>query len=138
MSNSHDDEMKAFFPDPVVVRVADKDTKEIVNFEIGEFVFGNRIIFVKTMASIFRELAVAHPDMIKKEGSTDGIVAALIEIGGEKLIEVYALVLGRDHDWIRRNLTLKNEVALLTAILEVNDIPLLLSQIQKMIKSVKV
>lgn len=137
MSNSNiaEQDLKTFFPDPVIVKIADKEKKEVIDFEVKEFVFGNRIKFVKIISNIFVDVYVKRPE-VQSMGNIEAITA-LIEVAGDRMADIYAMVLDRDVDWVRNNLTLKKEVELLTAIFEVNEIPLLIGQIQKAIATAK-
>ncbi len=122
-------EQNVFFPEPVKVTVMDRETKQPVEFLISEFVFENRIKFVKIISSISSEFLKNNPDW--QEASKIEVFAALVDTAGERIGEVYELVLGKPLEWIKKNVTLRKEVEILKAIFEVNDIPFLISQLQK-------
>lgn len=126
------EEFNTFFPEPRILKIADREKKEVVSFEINEFVLENRTKFVRIMAEIFTDFAKTRPHLVNS--GTAIVIANLIDVAGEKFGEIYALVLGADLQWLKKNLTLKNEVELLTAIFEVNDIPLLIGQVQQSIE----
>lgn len=127
MSNDLD----VFFPEPRIIKIADRETREILTFEIREFVFENRTKFVKIISQIFADLAKQKniKDMSQAEA-----ISMLIDIAGDKLADIYMLVLDKPLEWVKKNITLKNEVDILTAVLEVNEIPFLVSQIRKVIQ----
>lgn len=123
-----------FFKEAVILRIPNRETKEVEEFKIEEFVFENRVKALKILTDVFRNLSQSR-DQLDKLSNTE-IVNVLIEVAGLKLGDLYSLVLNRDIEWVKKNLTLKYEVQLLTAIMEVNEIPFLLSQIQKSIKKI--
>jgi hypothetical protein len=125
-------DLKTFFPDPVIVQIADKEKKEVIDFEINEFVFSNRVKFIKIVSQIFSDLAKQNIDFTKMKPIE--AVPVFIEVAGEKLGEIYSLVLDRPIEWIQKNITFKKEVEILTKIVEVNDIPFLVGQIKKAIQ----
>lgn len=131
MSESNKD-LETFYPEGNIVKIVDKATKEQLSFSISEFTLKNRIVFVRLIAHVMKKV-FADPNAVKGMKDSEMIVR-LIESAGDKLGEVYAALLGKPLEWCQENITLKNEVDLIKAIVEVNDIPLLLSQVQAMIK----
>lgn len=99
------------------------------NFNVKPFVLGNRIKVIRLLSSVFLECAKV-PGF---SGVNDfGAITTIIEIAGDRLVDIYEIVLCKDKEWLNKNVTLKDEVAVIDAILRVNDIPFLLRQIQKM------
>lgn len=117
-----------FFPEPKIVQVKEQDTGSIQIFKITEFVFENRLKFLRIVGDIFRDLLADNPDF-KTTGNYSQVAASFIELAGERLGDIYCLVLNKDIEWVKKNITLRNEIEILTAIFEVNDIPFLVRQV---------
>lgn len=128
-------ESKTLFPDPKLVEIGDRDTKEICKFEINEFYFENRIKFIKIVTSIFKDVFKSDEDLRVTENIQ--LAGRLVEVAGERMLDIYEIVLDKPKEWIKRNLTLKKEIELISAILEVNDIPFLISQSRKLLGTLK-
>jgi len=99
-------------------------------FSIKPFVLKNRTKAIRLFADIFVQLAKANPGMSTKVSPEDipNLISILISAADDKLKEIYELILERQKDWLDENITLKDEFEIITAIVEVNDIPFLFSQ----------
>jgi hypothetical protein len=86
---------------------------------------------LRTLADVYLELSKRMP----KDNSE--IASVIITVAGEKLIDIYELVLGKDKEWLQDRITLKDEIEIIQAIAEVNDIPFLFSQVKGLIKTLK-
>ena len=100
-------------------------------FNIQPFVVKNRIKVVRIMTDVVLEISKSG----SKFQAEDVVqyVPKLIEIFGDRLIEVYEIVLKKDRDWVENNIKIVDEIEILNAIVEVNDIPLLWGQISKLV-----
>lgn len=130
MSNS------SFVPKVIKVVVFDRETKDPVDFEIQEFVLSKRIKVVNTITDIYKS-SVKNALVEGKILSNNDVAASLISAAGERIVEIYKLVLDKDDEWLGKNMTLKDEINVVKAILEVNDIPLLMGEIQNLLKKPK-
>lgn len=126
----------SFVPKVVEVVVFDRETKEPVKFEIQEFVLSKRIKVIKTITDIYKS-SIKDALVDGKILSNNDVAASLISAAGERIVEIYKLVLDKDDKWLGENMTLKDEVNVVKAILEVNDIPLLMGEIQNLLKKPK-
>lgn len=99
-------------------------------FKIKPFVLRNRIKVVAMIADVFVEMAKNNPGL--GAAGTNATLIAFINTAGEKVVDLYALVLGKDKEWLMDNVSLKEEILILSAILEVNDFPFLVSQAKAM------
>ena len=120
MSEQSEKDLEVFFPEGIEVIIAGE------KFYIKPFVLRNRIKVVKLISDVFAQLQGRNN--IKGQNETV-VIGALIEIAGDKLIDVYEMVLGKDREWLEENVRLKDEVNIIKAIVEVNEFPFLLSQI---------
>jgi hypothetical protein len=100
-------------------------------FTIKPFVLRMRTQVLRTLADVYLELSKRMP----KDNSE--IASVIITVAGEKLIDIYELVLGKDKEWLQDRITLKDEIEIIQAIAEVNDIPFLFSQVKGLIKTLK-
>ena len=105
-------------------------------FVVKPFVLRNRIKFVKIVSQVITSLGTSINEEIKAAPMKS--IPILIEVAGERLVEVYQLVLGAESEWLQDNMTVKNEVEVLSAIFEVNDIPFIVRRVQELLpKTVK-
>lgn len=106
---------------------------------VKPFVLKTRSVVVKIFADIFFEAAKNNSDLSKGVNlSTGDIVRAVIVVAGDKVKDIYSIVFPEvDYEWLQDNMTLKNEVEVWTAIIEVNDIPFLISQVEAIVGQVK-
>ena len=97
-------------------------------FFIKPFVLNNRTKVVRIFASIFAELG-QNAD-IAKSGNIE-VVIKFIETAGDRIIEIYEIITGKDKEWLGANLTLKQEVELINTVMEINDFPFLVGQVKR-------
>jgi len=109
-------------------------------FEIKPFVIRTRTKFLKIIFDVFKALSEKRTELklddLHVENATQ-LVPVLMEAAGEKLIEIYLLVIEEPREWMEGNIQLRDEVTIIEAILEVNDISFLASQVKKMGQQVK-
>jgi hypothetical protein len=127
-------DFNTFYPEGKKVVIGSED------IYVKPFVLANRTKVLRIIADALLEYSKKNPEVNVKELSEANavgmLVQSIIEVAGEKLVEIYVLATGKDRDWLLDNVTLKNEVEILTAIQEVNDIPFLFSQVKSLIKSI--
>lgn len=119
-------------------------TKKVIvagkEFEIKPFVLRTRTKFLKILFEIFGELAKKRKELNLDDvqlQNTAQLVPALIESAGDRLIDIYALVLNEEKAWMEENIQIKDEIAIIEAIMEVNDISFLVSQVRSVATQVK-
>ena len=100
-----------------------------IEFEIKPFVLRNRIKAVKIIVDIMKDVGAGMTSEIQKDPMK--AIPVLVEAAGERLKDLYVLVLGKDEDWCLDNIQPKNEVEILATIFEVNDIPFIVRRIQE-------
>lgn len=123
-TNQAQKDLEIFLPEGKEVQISGE------KFYIKPFVLRNRIKVLKLVTETFIELNKTVPNI--QSANQTALVGALVSIAGEKLIEVYEIVLGKDKEWLGDNIQLKDEIIIVQAIIEVNEFPLLLSQINLM------
>ena len=99
---------------------------------IKPFVLKNRTRVIRIFAMIFAELG--QNSELAKTNNVD-IVVKFIETAGDRIIEIYELITGKDKDWLGDNLTLKQEIELINVVMEINDFPFLVSQVKRAMQS---
>lgn len=118
------EDLNTFYPEGIAVKISDRE------FRVKPFVLKNRTKFVRVVADLMKEFVDGEFDF--KNAPKGQAFMQIIEIAGDRLIDIYELVLeGVDRDWMNNHITIPDEVEVLSAIYEVNNIPLLLGQIQK-------
>ena len=128
MSNS------AFTPKTKKITVVGKE------FEIKPFVIRTRTKFLKVVFEIFKDLSEKRTELkldnIQAQNATQ-LVPILAEVAGERLVDIYLLVIDEPREWMENNIQIKDEVAIIEAILEVNDISFLAAQVKKINQQMK-
>jgi len=128
MSNSD------FLPKTKKITVAGKE------FEIKPFVIRTRTKFLKIMFEVFKALSEKRTELkldnIQAQNAAQ-LVPVLIEAAGERLVDIYMLVIEEPKEWMEDNIKLADEVAIIEAILEVNDISFLVSQVKSFSQQMK-
>ena len=128
MSNSD------FLPKTKKIIVAGKE------FEIKPFVIRTRTKFLKIMFEVFKALSEKRTELkldnIQAQNAAQ-LVPVLIEAAGEKLVDVYMLVIKEPKEWMEDNIKLADEVAIIEAIMEVNDISFLAAQVKNLSQQMK-
>lgn len=124
MSEQNSKDMEILYPEGKPVSIGDK------LFHVKPFVLKNRIKFVR----LFAEISIdAAKDPNFKNLNNLGVIIAMIEKAGEKLIDIYVDVLGADREWLSDNMQMKHEIEVIQAVMEINDLPLIISQIHNLI-----
>lgn len=126
-------DLDTFIPEGVDIKIGDKDTKKIKTFHIQEFVIETRTKFLRVVADILKDVNATG---IKFTGENQKEIAiAFIKVASEKVENIYVMVLdGVNIEWIRKNVTMKKEIEIFKALMEVNDLPFLLKEIQGIYK----
>lgn len=128
MSTNPDKDLETLVASGKKIMIAQRE------FEIRPFVLRNRIKFVKIVSDILMSVGSAiGPDI---QNSPAKAIPILVEAAGEKINDVYAMVLGVDLEWCLDNLTIKDELAIWEAVLEVNDIPFIVRRIKEALPQV--
>lgn len=97
-------------------------------FVIKPFVIRNRTKVLQIVAETFSGIA-SNPNL--KDSNNADVINQFVNIAGDKIIDLYQMVLiGKDRDWIQDNVTIPNEIELVSIIWEINQFPLLQSQFQ--------
>lgn len=120
---STDKELEILYPEGKSISIGGE------SFSIKPFVLKNRTKVVRIFAEVFSELG-AHKE-IATAGNIE-VITRFIDTAGTRLIDIYELITGKDKEWLGDNLTLKQEVELINAVMEINDFPFLVGQVQKM------
>ena len=113
--------------------VFDPQGKEVV---IGDTLFRVKPFVIKDRSSIVKLICKIIDQFSGDENAVKGInlgtvINKAMDNCHDDLMDIYCKVLGKDKEWIENNITIGHEVELVTAIMEVNSIPLLISQASK-------
>ena len=119
-------DLEIFIPEGKKIKIADKE------FTIIPFVIKTRTVVLRIFADIAKEIFKGE-DL---QNINDNAMAfKLIQVAGARMTEIYKIVLDQDEKWIERNITIKDEIKIIKAIMEVNDFPFLLKEIQEITKT---
>ena len=117
--------MSVIFPEGKKITVAGEE------FTVMPFVLRTRTKVLKIIADICVELAKINPKLRPED--LPKMTTTLITAAGDKLVEIYELVLNKPREWLEDKVTLKDEVEIIKAVVEVNDIPFLLLQVKNLL-----
>lgn len=130
MPEDFKDDVSTFIePKKTEISVFDRDEHIYKKFFVQEFVLRDRIILLKTISDLLSDLRREIPDLLN--APYDLIGMKIVEISADRLLPIYSKLSGQNEEWLRNNLTVRNEIQIISAILEVNDIPFLLGQINQ-------
>lgn len=124
-------DLETFYPEGKKITIASEE------FAIKPFVLRNRTKVLGILAGALTEVAKSNSNLTLTPQNMPIMITSLINIAGEKLVEVYEIVLDRPREWLEENILLKDEINIIQAITEVNDLPFLLSQVKTIIENVK-
>lgn len=109
-----------------------------IEFAIKPFVLRVRTQVLRILAEVIMEYTRANPGANLQDFSQQGdMVVKMITVAGDRLVDIYEIVLGKDKEWLRNNVTLGDEINVLQAIVEVNDLPFLFEQVKSLLKGIK-
>lgn len=99
-------------------------------FTIKAFNFDQRLKVYEMLAEAASKIADQNMLELAKTKPLDAL-PVIIRLVGPKLKEIFAMLLGETPEWVSENLDIKGEADLYKAIAEVNDFPLLISQLRE-------
>lgn len=99
---------------------------------IHEFMLKQRIQVVAMFAGIISKAIAENKDLSKLNNSALAIV--IIREAGSQIIDIYKMVTNKEIEWLENNITMDDEITIIEAIVEVNNIPLLIDRVSKMIR----
>lgn len=108
-------------------------------FIIKPFVLRTRAKVLQIIAEICVNISKANPGMSTKVSPEDlpKMSQAIITSAGDKLVDIYEIVTGKTKDELLDKLKIAEEIVLIRAIMEVNDLPFLFSQVKELIAQAK-
>ena len=109
-----------FYPEGIKVVISGEE------FRIKPFVLKNRLAVLRIVGEVIKDYNFQQKEM--GELTQGDLINLVIEVAGERLINIYEIVLGKEKDWLNENITLKDEFSIIKAISEVNDISFLVQQ----------
>jgi hypothetical protein len=120
---------KILYPDGKELTIAGK------KFTIKPFVLSKRIKVLKIVSDAIREALIDRPGLDVNQITTG---VKFIEIAsGPKLVEFYEIILDEKAEWLNNNVMMKDEVNIIEAVVEVNDIPFLFRQVKNLLSKSK-
>jgi hypothetical protein len=124
--------LKTFFPEGVKVKIANEV------FVIKPFVLRKRTEVLRIIAEVILDIQKEVPALGKNPKDIDiKKLPMFIQLAGDKLVDLYVIVLGKDKEWLLDNVQMADELKILSSIAKVNDLPFLWSQIKMLLGAVK-
>ena len=123
MSKDQKSDLETFYPEGLEVKIRGEQIK------IKPFVLKTRVKVIKFISELMSEMVAQNPNLAQVDKIQVGF--ALLRTAGERMIEVYRIVLDKPDEWLE-GLTLKDEMVILKAMSEVNDFPFLFREIQNL------
>ena len=110
-------------------------------FAIKPFVLRDRTKVLRVLSDAIIEYGKTNPDVKVQDLSNievrGNVISNLITVAGERLADIYEIALKKDKEWLLDNVQLADEVEIIQAIVEVNDLPFLFSQVKGLIKTIR-
>jgi len=128
--------MSDFYPEGKKITVAGEE------FTVMPYVLRKRTEILRIFADIFIGVSKEMPGLTKEQVLANpeiknSLFLKLINSAGERMVEIYEKTLNKDREWLLDKVLLKDELAILNAIWEVNDVPFLLEQVRSMAKGLR-
>lgn len=125
-------DMEIFEPKGKEIEIAGK------KFVIMPFVLKTRTKIIRIIFEIITEITKANPGLNAEEmKDKPEATMLLISAAGDKLGDIYEIVLEQPREWIDNMIQLKDEIALINIIWELNDFPFLVAEVRKLIQKIK-
>ena len=118
-----------FFPEGKKILIGKEE------FTIMPFVLKNRVKAVRVIVDVLKDV-MANGD-IKDTDSMAQVADVLIMSAGDRLVEVYELIIDKSREWLENNIRIVDELVIIEAVLEVNDINFLVQKVRALIPQVK-
>ncbi len=126
------DPLQIMYPEGKKITVGNEE------FAIKPFVLVNRTKVLKIISEAILQYGKVNPDMNLKNMEVGlNLFQSIIDIAGERLVDIYEIALGKPKEWLLENVSIKDEFEILTAISEVNDLPFLFAQVKSLLKGIK-
>lgn len=124
--------LNTFFPEGMKLKIGEE------YFIIKPFVLRTRTEVLRIITEIILDIQKEAPALGKNPKDIDlKKLPMFIQLAGDKLVDLYVIVLGKDKDWLLDNVQMVDEMKILSAISKVNDLPFLWSQIKMLLSAVK-
>lgn len=122
-------DIEILYPEPKTIKIKDRE------FIIKSLVLKQTTKLLKIVSEVLIELAKKFPNLRPREADIKELLLPFIEAAGEKMKDIYSIILNVEPEWVDENLDIKSGIVVLSIFLEQNDIPFLLSQGRQMIKT---
>lgn len=119
-----DNDLNIYNPEPKKIMVKGQE------FEIKPFVLRDRIKVTRIITEILA--GINNNSLDVKSSQMLGL--ALVREAGEKLVEIYKIVLNVDEEWLQE-IVIAEEVLIVKTIMEVNNLPFLMGEIRNLLKT---
>lgn len=117
---------QVFFPKGKKIEIAGE------KFEIKPFVLKTRNKVLNIITEVLADISQNNTGLAKATQAE--LTMLMVKSAGSKLIDLYQIVLDKDKEWLENNIMLKDEINIITAIWEINDIPFFVEQVKSLTK----
>lgn len=124
-------DFEIIYPEGVKITVGGQERN------LRPLVFGKRVKLIKMIGDILLDIEGIIPEIRKGDFKIESMVVPFVKASGERMRDIYALVLGEEATWIEENLTVPEEMGLVMAIVEVNQLPFLVAQVKALEEKTK-
>ncbi len=126
------------FPEPIEVTVG--YGKEKRSYEVMPLVRKKYKKMFKVVGSVVKDLALQEE--VGEEAidldNLGGSIPQILETAGDKLGEIYSMVLGEDLEWLEDHMLPSQEMDIIVAIFEQNDLADIVKNFKKMAAKIKI
>lgn len=116
------DSIEKLYPEGKAVKIADKE------FKIKPFVLRDRTKVVRMIADVIKEVVSNSPNA--KTDNLSALSGEIIRVAGDKIIDVYNMVIPDQAEWLLDNMKMVDEVNVIETILEVNSFSFLVEKLK--------
>jgi len=125
------DDLTVLYPEPKKIVISGKE------FILKPLMLKQSMALLKLVGEVLFKMAKAFPTMDVKNIDPQKVITPFIEVAGDRMKDIYAIILKEDAAWIEENMDIKSGIIVLSAFLEMNDIPFLVAEVKKMTKGYK-
>ena len=115
-------DLETFLPEGKKILIRGKE------ISIKPFVLKTRSVVLRVLSDVFSKSLAESPDIAM---NPHALGLKMIQCAGDTLIDVYKVATEKSEDWLNQ-ISMVEEVRIIRTIVEVNDFPFLLQEIQSL------
>lgn len=120
------DDLTILYPEPKKITISGRD------FILKPMVIKQSVALLKLIGSAMVDFVKRFPDVdvAALKDNPNSAITPFIEVAGDRMKDIFAIILGVEASWAEENIDIKSGVKVLKEFLEMNDIPFLLAEVK--------